>query len=66
MFSGPLRTAPRALLDRARRFWGPAPAPDHPLSEAEREPEPTRTDLAARDWEGVFGDGLRPDDDNRS
>jgi nucleotide-binding universal stress UspA family protein len=61
--SGSLRTGPRALLDRARRFWGPAQAPDHPLSEAERKPEPTMTDRAAREWQGVFGDTLRPDDD---
>jgi nucleotide-binding universal stress UspA family protein len=63
MFSGSLRTAPRALLDRARRFWGTAPAPDHPLTEAERQPEPTIHDRAARQWEGVYGDTLRPGDD---
>jgi nucleotide-binding universal stress UspA family protein len=55
-------TQRRSLLDRARRFWGPSPAPDHPLSDGEREPEPARIDRAARQWEGVFGDRLRRDD----
>lgn len=53
------------LPDRVRRLWGPSPAPDHPLSEEERKPEPTRTDRAAREWEGVFGDTLRPGDDDQ-
>jgi hypothetical protein len=39
----------RSWLDRIRRAWIPAPAPDHPLTAEERADRPeTRVDDAAR------------------
>jgi hypothetical protein len=31
------------ILDRFRRFWGPAQSPDHPLSERERDEDHVET-----------------------
>jgi hypothetical protein len=42
-------TRRRHWLDRLRRFWAPAPAPDHPLTDEERAGRPeSRVDEAAR------------------
>jgi hypothetical protein len=51
-----LRTSRRpAWLERLRRFWAPEPAPDHPLTRAERVSRPeSRADDAAR----IAGDRL--------
>jgi len=55
------------LLERIRRFWGPQPADDRPLSDEEREArdEDDRTDLAyderARTFEGLAGGDFDPD-----
>jgi sporulation protein YlmC with PRC-barrel domain len=47
----------RRWLQALRRFWGPAPAPDHPLSERERNPMPgTKLEELTRDLKGIPGD----------
>ena len=50
-------------LDRARRFWGPEPPADHPLSKEERLPMPTgATQELSRDLKLVPGDTHLSDD----
>jgi hypothetical protein len=51
------RAGLQGWLEKARRFWGPAPPPDHPLSERERNPMPgTRVEELTRDLKGIPGD----------
>ena len=54
-----------SLLDRIRHFWSATPAPDHPLSEREREEEQwsSADDERARTLEGLAGGDFDPDDD---
>jgi hypothetical protein len=51
------------LVERIRRFWSPAPDPDHPLSAHERdEDRPARAyDEVSRLAEEFAGDDLDPD-----
>lgn len=61
-----LKSGFRRQLDRARRFWGPAPPPDHPLSERERMPMPGgRAEELTRDLKGIPGDTHLGDDTER-
>jgi hypothetical protein len=54
-----IKPALRTLVERARRFWGPAAPADHPLSAEERSAHGVeRLDEASRDWQGAFGDTL--------
>lgn len=47
----------QVLLARARRFWGPAPAPDHPLTREERLPMPSGVaEEVTRALKGLPGD----------
>jgi hypothetical protein len=51
-----------SVLDRIRRFWLPGPGPDHPLTEAERQPVPeTAVDEVASLPEALLGEPYDPD-----
>jgi hypothetical protein len=54
-----------SFLERIRRFWSSAPAPDHPLSEREREEdrEMSADDEKSRALEDFVGADFDPDDD---
>ena len=56
------------LLERIRRFWGPAPSPDHPLDQREREAERSSSanDENARSLESIAGDDFDPDDGHQA
>jgi hypothetical protein len=56
-----LQRSERPWLDRVRRFWRPARAPDHPLTDEERASRPeTRVDEAAR----IVGKALGADEED--
>jgi hypothetical protein len=53
------------LLERIRRFWSPAPPPDHPLSAQERGEKrwPSAADERARALETLASADFDPDED---
>jgi len=54
-----------SFLERIRRFWRPAPPPDHPLSAQERDEDrqSSAADENARALESLAGGGFDPDAD---
>jgi len=54
-----------SFLDRIRRFWSPAPPPDHPLNAQERDEEhwASADDERSRAPESLGGGYFDPDDD---
>jgi hypothetical protein len=54
-----------SFLERIRRFWRPAPPPDHPLSAQERgeDRQSSAADENARVLESLAGGDFDPDAD---
>jgi hypothetical protein len=52
------------LLERLRRFWGPTPDPDHPLTAEERRDDQSTTvyEEGARIADEFVGPDLDPDE----